>query len=107
MTLYQRLAHRIARLSALCPVSGCHLWMGAVNNDGYARINYRDNGQHRQALVHRIVMDAPRNREVDHLCGVRCCVNPAHLMLVTHRENCSSRENRRRFQWRNYTAEIL
>jgi len=25
--------------------------------------------------------------EIDHLCRVRCCVNPDHLEAVTHREN--------------------
>jgi hypothetical protein len=30
----------------------------------------------------------PPNREIDHLCRVRSCVNPAHLEVVTNRENC-------------------
>ena len=25
--------------------------------------------------------------EVHHTCGIRSCVNPAHLKVVTHREN--------------------
>ena len=29
----------------------------------------------------------PVGAELDHLCGMRDCVNPDHLELVTHREN--------------------
>jgi len=29
----------------------------------------------------------PHNKEIDHICRVRHCVNPAHLRTVSHREN--------------------
>lgn len=29
----------------------------------------------------------PKGEDVDHLCGVKLCVNPEHLEAVTHREN--------------------
>jgi DNA-binding XRE family transcriptional regulator len=29
----------------------------------------------------------PEGLQLDHLCRVRCCVNPAHLEPVTNREN--------------------
>ncbi len=34
-----------------------------------------------------LVGPIPRNRELDHLCKNKRCVNPAHLEVVTHREN--------------------
>ena len=30
----------------------------------------------------------PQDKEIDHLCRNRKCVNPNHLEIVTHRENC-------------------
>ena len=51
----------------------------------------------------------PAGLEVDHLCGNRACVNPAHLEAVSHGENCR-RAKAKRTTCRNghpYTAETL
>lgn len=32
--------------------------------------------------------------DVDHTCGVKDCIEPAHLRQVTHAENCRTREQR-------------
>jgi hypothetical protein len=29
----------------------------------------------------------PRPLQIDHICNVKCCVNPDHLRMVTHRFN--------------------
>ncbi len=34
-----------------------------------------------------LVGTVPEGAELDHLCRVRACCNPAHLEPVTHREN--------------------
>lgn len=51
----------------------------------------RVNGKKRG--VHRVVYELeygpiPEGRELDHLCRNRACVNPKHLEIVSHRENC-------------------
>lgn len=33
----------------------------------------------------------PKGLEIDHTCQNKLCVNPAHLELVTHQENCKRR----------------
>jgi hypothetical protein len=71
------------------PMSGCWLWMGVLNGSGYARIRL---GAH-LIFVHRLFYEfykkpIPAGLTVDHICRVRCCVNPAHMDVVTHRENC-------------------
>jgi hypothetical protein len=31
--------------------------------------------------------EIPEGTEIDHLCKMKCCVNPEHLEAVTHAEN--------------------
>lgn len=70
------------------PNSGCWLWDGPINDKGYGRFHHsgRSEMAHRAALRFSC-MRVPPGFEVDHLCRVRCCVNPIHLEVVTHREN--------------------
>ncbi len=70
------------------PNSGCWLWVGSFSGLGYGCFCFEDRSTqaHRVAYNH-FVGDIPRHLEVDHLCAVRSCVNPAHMELVTHREN--------------------
>lgn len=70
------------------PNSGCWLWDGAVNSEGYG--NMRCKGKTRPA--HRISYEIafgpiPKELQIDHLCRIRCCVNPDHMELVTNRQN--------------------
>ncbi len=72
--------------------SGCWLWVGSLAR-GYGKIAVRgDDGELRLRPAHRFVWETlvgaiPKGMELDHLCRTRCCVNPAHLEPVTHREN--------------------
>lgn len=70
------------------PNSGCWLWVGARTVAGYGVCGGRKNRQyaHRWAYE-RWVGAIPAGTEIDHLCRTRCCVNPAHLEAVSHREN--------------------
>lgn len=70
---------------------GCWLWTGQLDRYGYGKIKM---GGREGVLkkAHRIAYEAfvrpiPGGLEIDHLCRVRRCVNPAHLECVTHREN--------------------
>lgn len=76
------LARFFSRVSV--SVDGCWLWTGCVNGKGYAA--FRSNGAHRFAYEW-FVAAIPTGFEVDHLCRVRRCVNPAHLEAVTGMEN--------------------
>lgn len=68
--------------------SGCWEWTGPLQPNGYGItwMNGRRIVAHR-ALYAALVGQVPDGLELDHLCRVRCCVNPAHLELVTHGEN--------------------
>ena len=71
------------------PNSGCWLWIGCVNNrGGYGRFLVGD----RWTLAHRFsyqTYNGPllEGLVLDHLCRMRCCVNPDHLEQVTNAVN--------------------
>lgn len=66
------------------PNTGCWLWLGRLNNHGYAV--FSKTYIHRQNWI-EANGPVPDGLELDHLCRVPQCVNPSHLEPVTHREN--------------------
>lgn len=88
MPPYKPLVDRLLDLTSHEPMSGCWLFIGCVDDCGYGRM-FRRKGTR---FAHRISFELfrgpiPKNMELDHLCRVRCCVNPDHLEVVTHAEN--------------------
>lgn len=82
------LPDRIEKHIHRVPESGCWIWMGELNRNGYGRVAF--GGAKR--MVHKIVWilhGKPHEEGLiyDHLCRVRCCCNPAHLEPVTNAEN--------------------
>ena len=70
------------------PESGCWVWMGTISSHGYARIwiGYKSLYVHRLSYeIHK--GEIGKNLTIDHLCRVRCCVNPEHLEAVSNKEN--------------------
>lgn len=70
------------------PMSGCWLWIAAIDPAGYGRIGDR----RKVHYAHRVSYQAhkgpiPAGLDLDHKCRVRSCVNPDHLEAVTHLEN--------------------
>jgi hypothetical protein len=67
---------------------GCWLWTGALMNNGYARIKRfgKTLSAHRYAYELQFGKIAAE-MQLDHRCRNRRCVNPAHLEVVTAKEN--------------------
>jgi hypothetical protein len=68
--------------------AACWLWTGNPSNRGYGQITVGGVTwtAHRYSyFIHNGPI--PDGHEVDHLCRVRLCVNPAHLEVVTHHQN--------------------
>lgn len=83
-------ADAILRKSIPEPNSGCWLWMGCVDSNGYGQTARKL--ERRTTLAHIVsyecfVGKVSSGLELDHLCRVRCCVNPEHLEAVTHKIN--------------------
>ena len=77
--------------NAYTPVteSGCWIWQMATDSNGYG-VMQDDDGRLIRAHVKFYLLQhgsMPEGTEIDHLCRVRCCVNPSHLEAVPHRVN--------------------
>lgn len=69
-------------------VTGCWEWTAGTRRRGYGRFGSKAN----QRASHRVAYEAlvapiPEGLQLDHLCRVPGCVNPAHLEPVTGPEN--------------------
>jgi HNH endonuclease len=67
----------------------CWLWTAARTHGGYGQFGL---ARGKAVRAHRLAYELtigpiPDGLELDHLCRVRNCVNPAHLEPVTHAEN--------------------
>jgi hypothetical protein len=68
--------------------SGCWIWTGACQSASYAVAYYKGNARRVHRIIYGLLVGPiPQGLEIDHLCKVRCCVNPYHLEPVTHLEN--------------------
>jgi len=77
------------------PNSGCWLWLGALDRDGYGRFSTYIGGNTNKIkshAAHRFSYEMYMRKiddgmQLDHLCRNKCCVNPDHLEQVTLAEN--------------------
>ena len=67
----------------------CWPWIAGKRSHGYGEFHFDGMGwaAHRWMLVHIVGVDIPSGMECDHLCRNRACVNPAHIELVSHKQN--------------------
>ena len=68
----------------------CWIWQRYANTLGYGTV--WDRRAQKLRLAHRVYYELhrgtiPMNKELDHLCRVRQCVNPNHLEVVSGRVN--------------------
>lgn len=65
----------------------CWLWLG-TGSGGYGAFRWMGKMRQAHRLAYELLVGpVPADRELDHLCRVRRCVNPDHLEPVTHRTN--------------------
>ena len=84
MNLEERLLNKVQ----MEPNSGCWIWEAATNGDGYGYLNHGGKQWRAHRLSYELFKcEIPPGLELDHLCRLRCCVNPDHLEAVTRSVN--------------------
>lgn len=69
-------------------ISGCWIWTGRLSSQGYGQIRQKGKNIAAHRLVfERMVSPIPRGAVLRHSCDVRNCVNPAHLLPGTEKQN--------------------
>lgn len=88
------------------PMSGCWLWEGSTNEDGYGRFwnGHRRIGAHRQSWI-EARGQIPVGLSVLHRCDNPACVNPNHLFLGTQLDNISDMKTKGRARNRPHLGE--
>jgi len=72
----------------------CLVWQKSCRANGYGQL--KTGGRNRTAHTVAYELAAgpiPEGRQVDHSCRRRTCIEPTHLRLVTHKQNCENRDN--------------
>jgi hypothetical protein len=98
MNKQQKLAH----YSVYDTRTGCRLWTAAKSETGYGVVRWED----KQYRAHRLAWETaygpiPKGSVIHHKCGVRHCVNLAHLQSVTPQQNAAEM-----FERQYYIARI-
>ncbi|MGV1791029.1 HNH endonuclease signature motif containing protein [Rhizobium sp. A37_96] len=87
--------------ASIDPHTGCWTWTGPDSGSKGRGKDYPRMSLSGQTVAVHIVMFTnehgyvPGRKQVDHKCRNRRCVNPAHLELVTHKENQRRRDRAR------------
>jgi hypothetical protein len=92
---YRRLSpvDRLLKHRIINEKTGCWIWNGRIDNDGYGRIGITTNGKIKTTSVHRYSFSIYNNIELTsfdticHQCHNRKCFNPAHLKKSTTLNN--------------------
>jgi hypothetical protein len=83
----------------IIPWSGCWIWMGWLDENGYGNLKNPNNGKRLRA--HRWSYELhhgqiPTGKIICHTCDIPSCVNPNHLYAGTVLENNLDRKRRNR-----------
>lgn len=89
--------HERLRAGSMASPSGCRLWQGCKDPNGYGLISFKN----RQTRTHRLAWELvngpiPDGLCVLHQCDTPACINAEHLSIGTHRDNVADRHRKGR-----------
>ena len=77
------------------PMSGCWLWIGSTKEWGHGQFNFKGKIVRAHRLSWMLYRKAPiKGKQLNHICNVPCCVNPAHLYIGSQYENMQDKKRR-------------
>lgn len=84
---------KFIKLAALFSGDTCLIWPFAIRKDGYGEARRHFGGLAHRALCFAAHGHPPfEDAEAAHSCGVRACMNPAHVYWATAIQNAADRE---------------
>lgn len=107
---YLCLEQRLICMSAVCPETGCWVWLGGVDKDGYGQLTIRIDGRPQGCRVHRVAYELfhgvklADDETLDHQCKNRRCLHPNHVYPMPAAVNTRLMWARRRFRDSNGIA---
>lgn len=86
--LFAKLPETMQRKILICEQTGCWLWQGEINRNGYGRVWSGGTRYMAHKHAYQIVKgDIAPGKLLDHNCRQRNCCNPTHLSPVTVQQN--------------------
>lgn len=69
--------------------NGCWIWTGCIGQNGYGRFGFNGKKYECHRLILEEKLGRPIHKKLDtrHLCGVKACCSPDHLVESTRKEN--------------------
>lgn len=93
MNISPKSIERIFAKISINPDNNCWIWIGAKTSNGYGNVRVNKIGYRTHRLIYALfVAPVPLGKGKDipvlhHICNNRLCCNPAHLRLISDREN--------------------